>query len=84
MPKDGEDLADSLKDSINENVLDALTVKETIDNAGGKYTLEDANLLESEQKREQDATYERRIKEAIIFLKENSSKYLSPTGLENI
>jgi hypothetical protein len=82
MPKDGEDMSDSLKEVVNENILDALSVKETIDNAGGKYTLEDTALLEAEQKNEQDITYDQRIKDAMTFLKDNSAKYLSPNGLE--
>lgn len=82
MPKDGEEISDSLKEVVNENILDALSVKETIDNAGGKYTLEDTALLEAEHKNEQDVTYDQRIKDSMIFLKDNSVKYLSPTGLE--
>ena len=82
MPKDGEEISDSLKEVVNENILDALSVKETIDNTGGKYTLEDTALLEAEKKNEQDATYDQRIKEAMTFLKDNSAKYLSPIGLE--
>ena len=81
MPKDGEEIADSLKEDADENILDALSIRERIDNQDGLYNLEDADLLEAQKKTQEDTSYEQRIKDAMTFLKDNSTKYLSPTGL---
>jgi len=82
MPKDGEEIGDSLANLADENILDALSIKDRIDNPEGLYNLEDAELVESQKKTQEDATYDKRIKDAMLFLKDNSAKYLSPTGLQ--
>ena len=82
MPKDGEDIAASLKEVADEDILDALSVKERVDNPDGQYSMEDVELLEAQKKSDEDGTYDQRIREALTFLKDNGSKYLSPTGLQ--
>lgn len=82
MPKDGEDIASSLKEVADEDILDALSVKERVDNPDGQYSMEDVELLEAQKKTDQDGTYDQRIKEALAFLKDNGSKYFSPSGLQ--
>lgn len=69
MPKDGEEIADSLKEDADENILDAISIRERIDNQDGLYNLEDADLLEAQKKTQEDTSYEQRIKDAMTFLK---------------
>lgn len=82
MPKDGEDISTSLKEIADEDILDALSVKERVDNPDGQYSMEDVEQLEAQKKSDEDGTYDQRIKEALKFLKDNSSKYLTPLGLQ--
>ncbi len=82
MPKDGEDIGTSLEENTDEDILDALSVKERVDNPDGQYSIEDADMLDAQKRASEDGTYEQRIKDALKYLKDNESKYLSPNGLQ--
>ena len=75
---------DGIDKSMDEDVLDALDVRDKINNADGLYGADDIELLESEIKNVQDDTYDQRIKDSLTFLQENASLFLSPKGLETL
>lgn len=75
---------DGIDKSMDEDVLDALVVRDKINNADGLYGADDIELLESEIKNVQDDTYDQRIKDSLTFLQENASRFLSPKGLETL
>ena len=75
---------DGIDKSMDEDVLDALAVRDKINNADGLYGADDIELLESEIKNVQDDTYDQRIKDSLRFLQENASRFLSPKGLETL
>ena len=75
---------DGIDKSMDEDVLDALAVRDKINNADGLYGADDIELLESEIKSVQDDTYDQRIKDSLRFLQENASQFLSPKGLETL
>lgn len=75
---------DGIDKSMDEDVLDALAVRDKINNADGLYGADDIELLESEIKNVQDDTYDQRIKDSLRFLQENASQFLSPKGLETL
>ena len=82
MPKEGEDIETALKGAADEDILDAITVKDRLDNPDGLYGADDIDLLESELKNEMDSTYAARIQTEMTYLKDNAAKYLTPKGLE--
>jgi len=73
-----------ITESMDEDILDAVVVKDKINNPDGLYGADDIELLESEAKNDQDETYDQRIKDSLTFLKDNSAKFLSPKGLETL
>ena len=73
-----------ITESMDEDILDAVAVKDKINNPDGLYGADDIELLESEAKNDQDETYDQRIKDSLTFLKDNSAKFLSPKGLETL
>ena len=82
MPKEGEDIETALKGAADEDILDAITVRDRLDNPDGLYGADDIDLLESELKNEMDSTYAARIQTEMTYLKDNAAKYLTPKGLE--
>jgi hypothetical protein len=82
MPKDGEDMEAVLKGSADEDILDAISAKDRVDNPNGLYGADDIDLLDSEIKNQTDATYATRIQTEMNYLKDNAAKYLTPKGLE--
>ena len=82
MPKEGENIETALKGAADEDILDAITVKDRLDNPDGLYGADDIDLLESELKNEMDSTYAARIQTEMTYLKDNAAKYLTPKGLE--
>jgi len=82
MPKEGEDVEAVLKGNADEDILDAITVRDRLDNPDGLYGADDIDLLESEIKNQTDASYAARIQTEMNYLRENADKYLTPKGLE--
>jgi len=82
MPKEGEDIEAVLKGSADEDILDAISAKDRVDNPNGLYGADDIDLLDSEIKNQTDATYATRIQTEMNYLKDNAAKYLTPKGLE--
>ena len=82
MPKEGEDIEAVLKGSADEDILDAISAKDRVDNPDGLYGADDIYLLDSEIKNQTDTTYASRIQTEMDYLKDNATKYLTPKGLE--
>ena len=82
MPKDGQDIKTVLKGNADEDILDAISVRDKLDNPDGLYTIEDSDLLESEIQNETDSSYAARIQHEMEYLKNNANKFLTPKGLE--
>ena len=80
MPKDG-DLASTVSAEIDEDVLDALSDEEKLENVDGKYEADDL-LEQGTDKAKDKALYEKSINEALKLLSENKDKFLTPTALE--
>ena len=75
---------DGLSESMDEDILDAVTVREKINNADGLYNADDIDILDSEIKKNQDTTYDQRIKDSLKFLQDNAARFLSVKGLESL
>jgi len=82
MPKQDKNIEGVLKGDADEDILDAISVQEKISNPDGKYGADDIDVLESEINNETDNSYFTRIQKEMQYLKDNSSKFLSPKGLE--
>jgi hypothetical protein len=82
MPKEGEDIESVLKGTADEDILDAISVRDRLDNPDGLYGADDIDLLENELKSETDSSYAARIQTEMKYLKDNADKYLTPKGLE--
>ena len=78
MPQDGKDIESILETTADEDLLDAATVEERIENIDGRFTAEDKDDLSEAI----DVSYEKRITAALAELKSNSNEYLSPEALE--
>lgn len=82
MPKEGEDIEAVLKGTADEDILDAISVRDRLDNPDGLYGADDIDLLENELKSGTDSSYAARIQTEMKYLKDNADKYLTPKGLE--
>ena len=82
MPKEGEDMEAVLKGSADEDILDAISAKDRVENPNGLYGADDLDLLDSEIKNQTDTTYASRIQTEMDYLNDNAAKYLTPKGLE--
>ena len=82
MPKEGEDMEAVLKGSADEDILDAISAKDRVENPNGLYGADDLDLLDSEIKNQTDTTYASRIQTEMDYLNDNATKYLTPKGLE--
>ena len=82
MPKEDKNIEGVLKGDADEDILDAISVQEKISNPDGKYGADDMDVLESEINNETDNSYYNRIQKEMQYLKDNSSKFLLPKGLE--
>lgn len=82
MPKEDKNIEAVLKGDADEDILDAISVQEKINNADGRYGADDIDIVESELANEIDTTYQGRIQKEMEYLKDNASKFLSPKGLE--
>lgn len=86
MPRDG-DLTSSVSAELDEDVLDALTDEEKLENVDGRYEAdeltEDTGAGSEEGVRGKDKVmYEKNIAAALKQLAVNKDKYLTPTALE--
>jgi len=91
MPRDA-DLASAVSGGIDEDVLDALTDEEKLENIDGRYEADEvlgADTVTSEEgagagtlKEKDKALYEKNIQDALKQLAMNKEKYLTPTALE--
>ena len=97
MPKDG-DLSASVSAEIDEDVLDALTNEDKLENVDGRYEADDLlndgySKAEGDSKAEgadegegakarDNAAYEKNIASALKELAANKDKYLTPAALE--
>ena len=80
MPQDGTDIEAVLEnETTNEDTMDAISVTEKVDNPESGLSLDD--IQEVEKGKEDDKTYEARIKQALALLKENAGEYLTPDAL---
>ena len=79
MPNDSDNLETAvLEETANEDLLDATTVQEKIDDVDGKYEADE--LVEMEEDLE-TKSYTERINEALSLLERDKSRYLTPDGL---
>lgn len=91
MPKDG-DLTASVSAEMDEDILDALTNEEKLENVDGRYEadelMEEQQTIEGEVGAEEGVkgkdkvVYEKNIAAALKQLAANKDKYLTPTALE--
>ena len=81
MPNEDKNLTSTLDENVDEDILDAVPVSEKIQNADGLYGADDIDILEKAESEQQDESYPTRIRRALDFLKNNSSTYLSKSGL---
>jgi hypothetical protein len=82
MPSKDKDISTIDLNNTNEDVLDAVTIQEKIENPDGQYASDEIEELEKEKLEVQDKTYEIRIDEALNYLVQHANKYFSPKGLE--
>jgi len=82
MPKEGQDIEATIKGTADEDILDAITVRDRLDNPDGLYGAEDIDVLESDIKKMTDTTYADRIQTEMNYLSDNAVNFLSPKGLE--
>ena len=82
LPRDGEDIESALKSAADEDLLDAASVEQRINNTDGRFTMDDANVIGQENAERIDESYEQRIQTALSDLEKNAGTYLTPEGLE--
>lgn len=81
LPNEGEDLETAiLKTTANEDLLDAKTALEKMNDSDGKYEREEAEKVEAETE-VSTRSYQERIDEVLTKLEENKKTYLSPEAL---
>ena len=79
MPNASDNLETALlEETANEDLLDATTVQEKIDDIDGKYEADE--LVEMEEDLE-TRSYTERISKALSLLERDKSRYLTPDGL---
>jgi len=82
MPKEDNDIDETLESKIDEDLLDKKGVYEILDNPDGRYTMDDLDAISVAESTTTDNNYDERIKQALKFLKDNEEKYLVPGKLE--
>ena len=87
MPKIETNLEDNTKVVIDsktdEDILDATTVSEKLDNIDGLYSQEDIDSIEQQQREQTDTSYKGRIDKALKLLEMHGDEFLSVTGLRD-
>jgi hypothetical protein len=81
MPQEGADIESSIEGAADEDTLDAPSVDEQLQNPDGRFSQDDAATLLA--KDPSDKTYEARIKQALVALRENASEFLTPEALQS-
>jgi len=81
LPGDGDIEAAVLKSTADEDILDAVSAQQKIENIDGRYEADDIVALEGIDDKE-TKSYEQRIKSALAMLTEKKELYLSPEALE--
>lgn len=81
MPQNDKSMKDNLEQEIDEDILDAIPVREKIQNTDGLYGADDIDLLEKSEEEQQDESYPTRVRKSLEFLEQNKNKLLSKTGL---
>jgi hypothetical protein len=82
MPREGESVETALSGNVDEDVLDATTVEERVENVDGRYSSEDKDKIKETMSEVVDKSYGDRIVEAMRKLKEQSADFLSMDALE--
>ena len=79
-----EDDSEAISKNISEELIDDLTIAEKLENVDGKYDADDIKELEKDlaNPKVNDASYSKRISEALKELEKYSHKYLSKEGLQ--
>lgn len=81
MPNEGEDLQNAiLNTTADEDMIDAKSVQEKINDIDGKYERDEIEAVEAEQQLE-TRSYQERIDEALKQLEQNKQAYLTPSAL---
>ena len=82
MPNDGEDLETAILNATsNEDILDAKSVEEKINDIDGKYERDEIDAEQAEKLLD-TRSYQERIDDALKELESNKQAYLSPSALE--
>ena len=81
-PKEGDEVKDAIETAADEDALDATSVEQKVENVDGRYTADDAAALEKLEATQSDAGYEKRIEDALAFLKDNAETMLTPEALQ--
>ena len=82
LPNDEKNISETIIQTANEDLVDAVSVEENLKNAEEKYDEDDLADLSSKTVNVINKSYEVRIKEAITQLDQNKDKYLTPKELE--
>ena len=90
LPRDSKKLSDVINDTANEDLVDAVSIQEQLEEAGLPATEGLAELAQEEGLAEsasaesvkENFTYAESIRRALDLLSQNKEKYLSPEGLE--
>ncbi len=76
-----EDKTTASKDSLDEDIVDAVEIQDKLENQDGLYTNDDVKDIEKQVREQTDTSYKTRIDNSLKLLVQNGDKYLSPTGL---
>ena len=79
MPHEGETIETALKETADEDLLDAASVETKLNNPDGRFIADEIDTISDVGT--SDKSYDQRIKTALQTLKDNSNKYLSPKAL---
>ena len=80
MPREG-DTIDTAIEKGDEDILDAVTTEERVDNIDGRFLADDLETLQKESDSVKDVSYEKRIETALKTLSDNGALYLQPEAL---
>jgi len=80
MPKEG-DTIDTAIEKGDEDIVDAVSTEERLDNIDGRFLADDLETLKRETEDIKDFSYEKRIENAVQLLKDNAGTYLTPDAL---
>ena len=87
MPKIETNLEDNTKvvidNKTDEDILDATSVSDKLDNIDGLYSQEDIDTIEQQQREQTDTSYRGRIDKALKLLELHGDEFLSVTGLKD-